>query len=440
MNRLFLTVMCAVLSIACQQSSTTNNTNVFTSDIDLFWTAYDSIRSTNDSLKQAHFLKTLYLDKGSPGLQKMRQARNYTEAEYLQAIQNYPLFWDAIRKNTYKAKTVGADIELGLEQLYDLYPNLKPAKIYFTIGALRSNGTTMDSTVLIGSELAFANAETPTNELPDYLSHLESFFKTNPGEHSVFLNVHEYVHTQQSTTIGYNLLAQTVLEGAAEFVAEKALETASPNPQINFGRANDAKIKAAFEQEMFSPIVYNWIWNSADNDFGIRDLAYYVGYMICKNYYHKAADKALAIQTMIELNYNNEASLIDFVEQSGYFTQPLLNYKTQFENRRPKVTHIDHIPQNATNVMPGLDILTIHFSEAMDARFRNFQLGPLGEEHLMRITDFIGFSEDAKSVSFKIQPLEANKTYQLQVGFGFRNNEGIPLIPYLIDIKTANKH
>ena len=308
MNRLLLMTMLATLYMACQQPSSSGNTNVFSSDIDLFWTAYDSIRSTNDSLKQAEFLKVLYFDKASVGLHKMRQARNYTDAEYLHAIQNYPEFWDAIRKNTYKAKTVSAEIELGLEQLYELYPNLKPAKIYFTIGALRSNGTTMDSTVLIGSELAFANAQTPTHELPNYLSHLGSYFKTDPGQHSVFLNVHEYVHTQQSTTIGYNLLAQTVLEGAAEFVAEKALQIASPNPQIAYGRTNDAKIKAAFEQEMFSPLVYNWIWNSEDNIFGMRDLAYYVGYKICEDYYNQASDKNTAIKTMIELDYNHEDS------------------------------------------------------------------------------------------------------------------------------------
>ena len=113
-----------------------------------------------------------------------------------------------------------------------------------------------------------------------------------------------------------------------------------------------------------------------------------------------------------------------------------MTYKTQFEKRRPTVMHIDHMPEGASHINPGLDTLTIHFSQVMDTRFRNFQLGPLGEDHLIRITEFIGFSEDAKSVSFKIQPLEAHKIYQLQVGFGFRNTDGVPLVPYLIDVKT----
>ena len=74
------------------------------------------------------------------------------------------------------------------------------------------------------------------------------------------------------------------MESVAEFVAEKALKTKSPNPQIEFGRNNDSKIKAKFELEMFSPNLYNWIWNSSDNEFGMRDLTYYVGYKICEDY------------------------------------------------------------------------------------------------------------------------------------------------------------
>jgi hypothetical protein len=37
-----------------------------------------------------------------------------------------------------------------------VYPELRHAKIYFTVGAMRSNGTTLDSMVLIGSEFAMA--------------------------------------------------------------------------------------------------------------------------------------------------------------------------------------------------------------------------------------------------------------------------------------------
>ena len=69
--------------------------------------------------------------------------------------------------------------------------------------------------------------------------------------------------------------------------------------------------------------------------------------------------------------------------------------------------------------------------------FSNFQLGPLGEDNLIRIKDFLGFSEDGKSVSFGIEKLEFSEKHQVDVGSGFRNTGGAPLIPYLIEFGTT---
>ncbi|MCB4235398.1 hypothetical protein LDL59_10835 [Kaistella anthropi] len=48
-------------------------------------------------------------------------------------------------------------MNLGIEKLRKIYPELKPAKIYFTIGALRTNGTYSHNLVLIGSEIAMTD-------------------------------------------------------------------------------------------------------------------------------------------------------------------------------------------------------------------------------------------------------------------------------------------
>ena len=439
MKNIYLIVLLIFTLFGCNQKTDILNHNIITSDIDNFWNAYDKINATKDTIQQIKLLKTLFLDKASEGQKNMIQARNYSEKEYLNTINNFPKFWTSIRENTLKAKTIDKELSIGIDKLKSIYPQLKPAKIYFTIGALRSNGTTMDSLVLIGTELAFADKQTPTEEFPEYLSHLRSFFDSEPSENVVFLNIHEYIHTQQKTTIGNNLLAQTVLEGVAEFLAEKALNTKSPNPQIQFGKENDAKIKSKFELEMFSPNVYNWIWNSANNEFGMRDLAYYVGYKICEEYYNTSEDKQKAIEQMIQLDYNNENELIEFVEKSNYFSEPLKNYKEVFENKRPSVISLGEIKNGSLNVKTNIETLTINFSQQMDTRFRNFQLGSLGAESVIRIKEFIGFSKDGKSVSFGIEKLEPSKKYQIIVGSGFRNSEGIPLIPYLIEFNTTEK-
>jgi hypothetical protein len=252
----------------------------------------------------------------------------------------------------------------------------------------------------------------------------------------VFLNIHEYIHTQQKTTICDNLLAQTVLEGVTEFLTEKTSNTESPNPQIKFGNENDARIKAKFEPEMFSPEIYNWIWNSAKNEFGMRDLAYYVGYKVSQGYYNTSSDKQLAIEQMINFEYNNEEELIKFGDKPGYFSKPLAEYKKTFEDSRLKVTDLGEIQNISKDVSTDIDILTINFSQPMNIQNRNFELGPLERENVIRITKFIGFSEDGKSVSFQIEKLEPLKKYQLIVDSGFSNMNGVPLVPYLIHILT----
>ncbi len=409
---------------------------VITDDIPNFWNAYDQIKQTKDSLQQIELIKTLFINKGTLGLSAMMEVKEYTPTSYINAINQYPDFWNSIRNNTLKVNGYANEIEKGIKQLKRIYPSLKPAKIYFTIGALWSNGTTLGNKVLIGSELAMADKNATTNEFEKDFPHLPVYFNTNPIDNLTFLNTHEYIHTQQKTTEGNSLLAQTVLEGAAEFIAEIALKKSSPNPQIQFGKSNNYQLKKAFEKEMFSPYLYNWIWNNANNPFKMRDLAYYIGYAICEKYYAESSNKKLAIQEMIELDYNKETALIAFVEKSGFFESPLLVYKHQFENSRPKVLGITQFNNGSQIVDPSTNTITLNFSQPMNINTRGFELGPLGENNALMVKKVLGFSEDKKSFSFEVQ-LESKKRYQSLVSDRFRDADGLPLKPYLIDIKTA---
>lgn len=252
--------------------------------------------------------------------------------------------------------------------------------------------------------------------------------------------VHEYVHTQQKTTIGNNLLSQCVLEGVAEFIAVKATGKQSTLPALKYGyeKGNFEKIRAKFETQMFNAFNGFWLYQNAENEFKVRDLGYYVGYVICEKYYNKATSRKQAIQEIIELDYNNEMELRKFVDKSGYFTNPVETLKSEYETNRPIVSSIKQFQNGSQKVEPGLTQITIEFSASMDKNFRNFELGPLGETNLLKLKKFIGFSEDGKSVSFEIE-LKPNQQYQLIIGEGFRTDNGISLKPYLIDFKTADK-
>lgn len=409
---------------------------IITSDIGNFWNAHDKIIVEKDSVKQLKFIQTLYIDKGTPGLDGIMRARRYSAEEYVYAINNYPKFWQSIRKNTLKSGQFSKDIQKAIDNLKKIYPDLKPVNIYFEIGILRTGGTTIDGMSLIGSEVALADKSVITTEFNQTYPHLRSYFDTNPINDVVFLNVHEYIHTQQKETISNTLLSQTLMEGVAEFLAEIVLNQKSPNPQIEFGFQNEERIKTAFEKEMFSPNIYNWIMNSPDNQFGMRDLGYFVGYAICKKYYEQILNKKSAVKEMIELDYNNENELIQFVEKTKYFDQPLINYKNEFENSRPKVIGIKEFENGSHNVNPNTKLITIIFSQPMNIQSRGFDYGPLGEGNVLGVQKIIGYAEDKKSFSFEVK-LEPGKQYQSIATENFHDESGLPLQPFLIDFNTS---
>lgn len=409
---------------------------VITTDIANFWDAFDKINSTKDSAAQYNYLNNFFINKGTPGLASIMEVKRYTAKSYINAINSYPLFWRSIRANTLSANKYAKKIEMGIARLKLLYPSLKPAKIYFTVGALWTPGTTHNGDVLIGSEIAMTDKNTFTKEFPPSFSYLAPHFAGNPINEIVFLNVHEYIHTQQKTTMGNHLLAQCVLEGIAEFITVIALNRPSTAPGIAYGKVNDAAVKAAFVKEICSLNFDNWLWNDFNNAFKMRDLGYYVGYAIAEKYYQQAKDKKLAIKNMIQLDYNDEVELDKYINASHYFNASYEDLKKQFESSRPTVINIKEFKNGDQNISAAITTVTVEFSEPMDKRFRNFQLGPLGENNLLKIQKFIGFADDGKSISFQVA-IQPNQQYQLIIGEGFRNLSGLPLQPYLIDFKTA---
>lgn len=396
-----------------------NNFRIVTTDIDNFWRAYDQIITTTDNSKQLEYLNKEFIEKGTPGLKAIMQARRYTPQEYVEAINKRPEFWSSIREKTLKANEFAHDIEAGINKLKKLYPELKPANIYFTVGVFRTGGTTSENNILIGSEIVFADQRNIDN--------------------LVFTNVHEFVHTQQKVNNCDNLLGQSVMEGVAEFLTVKALETPSTAPAISFGKANEQRVKEVFAREMFNRYTNFWLYSDAPNIFNTRDLGYYVGYAIAEKYYEKAKDKKLAVKEMIELDYNNPIQLAKYVDKSGYFPKSTAKYEKDFEKIRPQVIGIKPFKNGDKRVSPSVSEITVEFSEEMNKTYRNFQFGPLGEEAVCRLKRFIGFSEDGKSVSFEIEPLKPNKHYQLVIGNGFRNKNGIAIKPFLIDFATTDK-
>ncbi|MFK8163224.1 MAG: hypothetical protein AB8H12_12235 [Lewinella sp.] len=434
MKHFYFTAFFVLTLIACKTENNQNNLTIVATDVHNFWKAYDLVTATSDSATQADILEKEFFEPGTPGLKAIMEARRYTREEYRQVINDYPKFWNSLRKNMLRAPDLANQINQGASKFFSIYPQQLPAEIYFTVGCFRTNGTIVDSLLLIGTELALAGPEVDLSEWPESMDGLLPYMESNPAENLVFLNTHEFVHTQQPTRRGYNLLGQCVFEGVPEFVATLALEQESSTPAIAYGKANDEKVKAVFAEEMGAEYHYSWLQNDTSNPFGTRDLGYYIGYALAEKYYDAAQDKSAAIKHLIELNYDDPTAINQFVDKLAYFDRPVGEYLEAYEARRPRVTHIAQFENNANNVDANLKQITLHFSESLNTDYTNNNLGPLGIDYVLRV-QAANIAEDGLSVTYQVS-LEAGRKYQLTLGSGYRTEDDRRLIPYTLTFST----
>ncbi|WP_343745345.1 DUF2268 domain-containing putative Zn-dependent protease [Chitinophaga sp.] len=288
---------------------------VFTSDVDNFWTAFDSVKTVSDTTRQIALMQSLYIDKGTEGLRLFMQLRKFDAARLVTAVNKYPKFWASVRENTLKIKPKIPAIEAHIREFKVLYPDLRPAKLFFTITAVRAAGTVQDSLVLIGTEITTGNKYTDVSEFPD--KRLANFFQAQSTDNIIPVVVHEYVHTQQRAEAKI-LLGQALHEGACDFITELILKEPLMNSYLQYGRKNEQELKAAFKKEMLGEDFSNWLYNGSTTKT-MGDLGYFMGYAICKSYYQRAKKKGQAIKDIITLNYGDQAAVTAFLEKSRYY-------------------------------------------------------------------------------------------------------------------------
>lgn len=431
MKRLFLIITSLTLST---YSFAQNNKQTFVStDIDNFWVAYDKITSTKDSVEQYKYLKELYIDKGSQGLKSLIELKNYTDKNFIDAIAKYPKFWNSLKPKTLNVKELYPEIETDIQKLKNAYPDLKPSTIYFTIGSFRSNGTTQNNAILIGSELTLADNSTSIEELPEWR---QPFYREyNQRKNIALLCVHEYIHTQQKELV-QNLLSMCLYEGVAEFVSCKVTGRKSNTPAIEFGKANQKEVVNLFVSDLFiMSNNYNWLWGENRNHLKIRDLGYYIGYEICERYYNLSKDKTKAIKELIELDYSNEKEVERIVDLTKLLPKTLEELYSDYDKQRPTVVSISPFENGSQKVKSGIIQMSINFSTEMDVNYRGFDYGPLGENHIYKFRQLIGWSNNNKTITVEVE-IDSNKQYQALITNSFRNKSGFALKPYLIDFKT----
>ncbi|WP_373493271.1 DUF2268 domain-containing putative Zn-dependent protease [Aquiflexum sp.] len=288
---------------------------IVTSDIDNFWDAFDRLHNAKTRKDSVQIMDVLYLGKASNGFKKLIKARHLTAEKYIAQIGRYPEYWKSVRENTTSIEGYRSEIEDQIELYGQALKNFKAPKICFAIGILSTGGTVRDGWLLIGTEMVASDSTTVREGMNGWLKH------TLPKKPMILeFTAHEMVHTQQRFGPGvvwghlnHRLLTMTIMEGAADFIAEKVTGTSINVGMYAYGYEHEEQIWKEFSQEMYGNNYSKWLYNGNNSKDRPADLGYFIGYRICESYYNNAADKEKALNKILKTN-----NFRKFLKKSGY--------------------------------------------------------------------------------------------------------------------------
>lgn len=308
--------------------------------------------------------------------------------------------------------------------------------MYFTIGGLRSGGTVTDNMVLVGAEIATGNSNVDVSEFQN--NWLKNVFAKQSLDNIVYLNIHEYIHTQQNG--GNNrVLNQSIKEGSCDFIAELAIQKPIKTQYLTYGKKHEKEIKELFKKEMFSNNFTNWLYNGSQKNES-ADLGYYVGYEICKSYYNNSTDKSKAIKEIIELNYNDDKAVEDFLYKSKFFIEKINKRKLikNYSKNQPYIVKIEPFKNGAENVNPQLKEVKITFSKEMNTKNFSISYSEKGKEY-SPIKKVKGYENNDKTLVLLID-LKPNKEYEFVItNRSFISKDGYSLISEEYPVKFKTK-
>ena len=287
---LFLFNSCDLIS---QKKSTSKNpraSKIYTSDIDNFYRAFDL--AIIDTLHANRIFKSEYFSKGTKGLRDFYKSKIRDRDRFTKFVLKHQDFYSSIKQNMLKVNVVKEQVYTNFENFKKIYPEAVFPDIYFVIGRFSSNGTISKRGLLIGAEILSRTEQTNTKKWNKNILRLSM-----QTSHIPITISHELIHFNQGEMKEDNtLLAYSIGEGSAEFIAELISGETDGNYEDFVGK--EEEILNDFEQEKGKDIWSSWHKKSEKRP---RNAGYWVGYIICKAYYHQVKDKEKAVHDILNI-------------------------------------------------------------------------------------------------------------------------------------------
>lgn len=297
MIRTFITLLLVTYGfVLCAQDFNTDPRKaVFhTEDISLFWSVYDLSKPKPDG----DAFQKIYIEAGSAGLKAFVPNRIESGKNLAKVIKNNAGYYPSIRESSLSIADKRERFYECFAALKSIYPEAVFPDVYFVIGAKNSGGTTFSGGLIIGAEMfGKENASIPSPLSIDLVDELVS---------------HELIHFQQHYAKDNSLLAQSIREGSADFMAELIAGSHSNKKIYVYGDAHEKELWSEFSQRMYENDWTNWLYYQKDKSRP-KDLGYWMGYKLTKAYYDNAPDKTIAIREILNIQ-----DFKSFLEKSGY--------------------------------------------------------------------------------------------------------------------------
>lgn len=294
---LFITLALVInaTSLCAQNFNTDPSKAVFhTEDISRFWSVYDLVQPKPDG----EAFQKIYIDAGSAGLRAFVPNRIESGKNLAKVIRSNSDYYSSIRGSSLSIANKKERFQECFSALQLLYPEAVFPDVYFVIGAKNSGGTTFDGGLIIGAEM-FGQANA-TLQAPLDIDLVDEVV------------THELIHFQQKYVKDNSLLAQSIREGSADFIAELIAGSHSNKKIYVYGDAHEKELWSEFNKRMFDTDWTNWLYYQKDKSRP-KDLGYWMGYKISKAYYDSASDKTLAVREILNIQ-----DFKNFLEKSGY--------------------------------------------------------------------------------------------------------------------------
>lgn len=308
----FLTALIIIFTVSAAAGQATADgpnrdpeaARLVTSDIDLFWKAFDRATPENDLI----VYRDEYLKKGSEGLREFWRIRIGSPCELVDAIERHRAYYAALRPRTARVDSYKPRIRESFRRLAELYPEAVFPDVYFLIGRMNSAGTLTDKGLLIGLDMFGRTDAASVEGLGDWHRAVVSDIDRIP--HIV---AHELIHYQQKKVPDGSLLARAIGEGSADFVAE-LISGRHTNAHLHeYGDPRERELWLEFRDAMDGTDLGRWLYQGDKSTDRPADLGYYVGYKITESYYRNAPDKKRAIREILNIGDHRK-----FLAESRY--------------------------------------------------------------------------------------------------------------------------